>query len=68
MNEERFIQQCEARLRFKQVRELLEQIEIYLTENDLSKSEIIDVHEKLNGLQRQLAIDYFQTIDLPKKE
>ncbi|WP_373215755.1 hypothetical protein [Enterococcus raffinosus] len=60
MDDKRFIKQCENRLRYKQIRELLKKIDEYLVENNLTQTLINKVYLDLDELQTQLAVDYFQ--------
>ena len=60
MDDKRFIKQCESRLRYKQIRELLKKIDEYLVENNLTQTLINKVYLDLDELQTQLAVDYFQ--------
>lgn len=51
MDDKRFIKQCENRLRYKQIRELLKKIDEYLVENNLTQTLINKVYLDLDELQ-----------------
>ena len=68
MDDKRFIKQCENRLRYKQIRELLKKIDEYLVENNLTQTLINKVYLDLDDLQTQLAVDYFQNTHSKEEE